>query len=139
MNKYMIEKKALPENIESLSNFSDLSLRKFGMPEDKLQELLMALDEAITNIVMYSYGKEKEKGNVKIIVGLEDECAVVEVIDQGKKFDPTLCPEPDLNVPLEERQAGGMGVQLIRKLTDSMRYYNIEGSNHFILTKKIGG
>lgn len=137
MSECMVEKKALAENIESLSNFSELALRKFEIPEDRRQELLMALDEAITNIVMHSYGEEK--GNIKIVIREEGKCVEVELIDSGKLFDPTRYPEPDLNVPLEERQAGGMGVPLIRKLTDGMKYYHRDGNNHFILTKNIGG
>lgn len=137
MSECIIEKKALAENIEELSSFSDLALKEFNVPENSRQELMMALDEAITNIVIHGYsGKE---GNVRIVIGRENDCVTVELIDSGKKFDPSSHPDPDLNVPIEERKAGGMGVLLMRKFTDGMKYYYKDGNNHFILTKKIRG
>ncbi|OGV58598.1 MAG: hypothetical protein A2X45_01705 [Lentisphaerae bacterium GWF2_50_93] len=137
MNECIIERKALPENIEEMSTLSDLALQKFNIPENSRQELLMALDEAITNIILHGYsGKE---GSVKIIIGREIDRVAVELVDSGVKFDPTMQPEPDLNVPIDERKAGGMGVPLMRKFTDEMRYYHRDGANHFILIKKTGG
>ena len=136
MSECIIEKRALAGNIEELSTLSDLALKKFNIPENSRQELMMALDEAITNIVLHGYSAKK--GDIRIVIGRENDYVSVELIDSGKKFNPTRHPEPDVNVPIEERKAGGMGVQLMRKFTDGMRYHHNDGKNHFILTKKIG-
>ena len=136
MSECIIEKKAITDNIEELSTLSDLALQKFNIPENKRQELMMALDEAITNIVLHGYsGKD---GDIKIVIARKNEYVTVELVDSGRVFDPTTFPEPDLNVPIEERKIGGMGVLLIRKFTDGMEYYHSNGINHFILTKKTG-
>jgi len=137
MSKCIIEKKVLPADIEEMSNLSDLALKKLDIPETARQELMMALDEAITNIVLHGYSGKK--GNVKIIIDRVNDCVTVELIDSGVKFDPTRYPELDVNVPIEERKAGGMGVELVRKFTDETRYYHRDGANHFILIKKTGG
>jgi anti-sigma regulatory factor (Ser/Thr protein kinase) len=136
MSDCMIEKTASPENIECFGLFSEKALRQFKLPEEKLQELLMALDEAVTNISMHAYGDPK--GSLKIVVSGDADEVSVELIDNGKAFDPTKFPEHDLNVPIEERQVGGMGVQLMKKLSDGMRYFRKDNQNHFILTKKTG-
>jgi serine/threonine-protein kinase RsbW len=134
MERCVIEKKALAPNIEALSSFADESLRKSGLSDDRRQELMMALDEAITNVVMHSYGRRK--GNLRIEIRSDGDAVEVELTDQGKAFDPTAYPEPDLNIPLEERRAGGMGVPLMKRLADGLKYYRENGRNHFILRKK---
>ncbi len=132
----MIEGRALAESIEGLSNGVELELRGLGVPEERLQELLMAVDEAITNIVMYGY--DGERGDIRISTRLENDCVAVEIVDGGREFDPTKHPAPKLDVPLEERQIGGMGVQLMRRMTDGMEYHRKDGFNHFILRKRTG-
>ena len=136
MSECIIEKKAIAENIEELSSLSDLALQKLNIPENSRQELMMALDEAITNIVIHGYSLKE--GDIRIVIGRKNEYVTVELVDSGKEFDPTTYPEPDLNVPIEERKVGGMGVPLIRKFTDGIEYHSCNGINHFILTKKIG-
>jgi len=136
MSECIIEKKAIAENIEELSSLSDLALQKLNIPENSRQELMMALDEAITNIVIHGYSLKE--GDIRIVIGRKNEYVTVELVDSGRKFDPTTYPEPDLNVPIEERKVGGMGVPLIRKFTDGIEYHSSNGINHFILTKKIG-
>ncbi len=137
MNEFSFEKKATVEDIEELSNLSDEALKKLDIPETARQELLMALDEAITNTVLHGYSGKG--GLVKIVIRRKDDLVTLELIDGGKKFDPTRYPEPNLNVPIEERQIGGMGVPLIKKLTDGMEYHYVDAENHLILFKKTGG
>lgn len=136
MNEYVIEKTATDQNIRVLSDFAENALRDLHIPENPRQELIMAMDEAVTNIVSYAYGAEK--GKIRLEIGHEGECLKLEIVDQGKEFDPTTHPEPDLNVPIEDRPAGGMGIELARKLTDRMRYFRENGDNHLVLIKKIG-
>lgn len=135
MNEFAVEKTALPENIETLSVFSEEKLRGMNFPENKIFELLMALDEAITNIVMYAY--EGEKGSIEIRIRPEDEFVAVELIDSGKAFDPTMQPEPNLEVPIEERRIGGMGIAIVKRFTEDIKYYRKNGKNHFIIKKRM--
>jgi anti-sigma regulatory factor (Ser/Thr protein kinase) len=137
MKNFEIDKPATMDNIEEISCFIDRSLAKLGLPENARQELMMAVDEAITNVIMYAYGAGT--GNIRVVVCGNADQVSVELIDGGKAFDPTKQPEPDLDVPIEERAIGGMGLPLMRGFTDSLRYFRKDESNHFILTKKIGG
>lgn len=132
----MVEGLATSGDIEALSNGVELELRGLGIPEERLQELLMAVDEAITNIVMYGY--DGEAGPIRITVKRGEGCVTVEIVDGGREFDPTKHPAPRLDVPLEERQIGGMGVQLMRRMTDGMEYRRKDGFNHFTLMKRTG-
>ncbi len=59
------------------------------------------------------------------------------VIDSGKEFDPTLQPDADVTLPLEERPVGGLGIFLIRRLMQKVEYRRIDGKNILTMVKTI--
>jgi anti-sigma regulatory factor (Ser/Thr protein kinase) len=54
---------------------------------------------------------------------------VIEVTDWGIPFDATALPDPDVTRPLEKRPVGGLGIYLIKKMTDEMSYTREDGQN----------
>ncbi len=110
--------------------------KKHCLPKKTVQEANLVLEEAIVNIINYAYETKREKHKIFIRFRIENEEIVLNIEDDGKPFDPLGTPEPDLNVPLEEREAGGFGIYLIRKLAKSVSYVRDGAKN--ILTVKIG-
>jgi serine/threonine-protein kinase RsbW len=82
--------------------------------------MVQAVDESVTNIIKHGYGGRD--GVVEVEVGRIGSLLVVRLRDNAPPFDPTRVPNPDLDVPLERRPLGGMGVYLTRELTDEVRY-----------------
>ena len=60
----------------------------------------------------------------------------VEVIDDGRAFDPTQHPAPDLTLPIEQRPIGGLGVHMMLKSMDRIEYQRKEGRNHLTLWRR---
>lgn len=107
-----------------------------GAPPVCLDDLVQAVDEAATNIVVHGYGDHG--GPIDIDARVDGERIVVELRDRAPAFDPTEVPEPDLSVPPLERRPGGMGLHLIRLATDSMTYRpRIGGGNILTLTRTL--
>lgn len=76
-------------------------------------------------------------GFIEVEVGFDDDALVVYLRDQAPAFDPFQVPPPDTSLPLEQRAPGGMGILMIRQLTDEMTYRMTEdGSNDLILVKR---
>lgn len=101
-------------------------------------KLQLALDESLTNVVMYAYPDQK---NMPILLEADvDETEgkrvlVFRLIDQGIPFDPLAsAPEVDVTLSAEERQIGGLGIFLVRQMMDEVTYLRNEGKN--ILTMK---
>ena len=96
--------------------------------------LMMAVDEAATNIIMYSGS-----------VGIKIECrvyrdrAVVLLRDRGVAFDPLEAPAPEVDRPLEEREVGGLGIFFVRNLTDGAEYRREGDENLLTLTVRHRG
>ncbi len=83
-----------------------------------LYSLELLLYEACSNVIKHAY-KDQEVGKLRIRLWFEPTSVVIEVIDFGRGFDPSSIPEPDLKDPPE----GGMGLYLIKKLSDRFSYF----------------
>jgi serine/threonine-protein kinase RsbW len=106
----------------------------YGGTQRAADDLIQAADELSANIILHGY--QGQPGEIEIIVRPEGEGVAVILRDRAPHFDPASIREPDLNTPLEERQIGGLGIFLSRKLTDEMRYQALpEGGNELTLVK----
>ena len=111
----------------------DTFCRAEGLPADAIWPLRVALDEIVTNIVTHGGGGRT------IDISFRREAAGVEVViaDDGPPFDPLANPEPDVTLPLEARQPGGLGIVFVKSLMDEVRYERKAG-NVLTLWKRIG-
>ena len=107
--------------------------RQENWPSDLVFKIDLVLDELATNIVKYG-GKVSE---IEISLSSEVEAVTIEITDDGRPFDPLNdVAEPDLDSPLNERRAGGLGVHLVRSMMDELHYRREQGKNHLALTKR---
>ena len=83
----------------------------------------LAIEELFTNMVKYGGGSTAD---VRIEIGRIDRGVEVTLIDYDvERFDVTATPDVDVNLPIEQRKPGGLGLHLIRRLLDSLEYdYN---------------
>lgn len=116
-------------------------LQQFGLwhdvPEHELFVLKLSLDELVTNIVTHA---KKEIPKVReIILRLQINKAEVmaEIEDDGIPFNPLDHPLPDLESSLEDRDSGGLGIVLARRLLDQIRYSRVGSKNVITLTKRV--
>ena len=137
MNVLSLKKEALRDNLEELFAFVEQALTNLNMPAPDRNKMMMALDEVMTNVVLYAY-PEDQRGTVGISIFRNDNTITAEIVDHGKPFDPTAHPAPDITLPIEQRPIGGLGIHLMRNLVTSLRYYREQGENHLVLTTSRG-
>ena len=105
-------------------------------PETCESDLVQAVDEAATNIVLHGY--ERRGGAIDVDARLVDDHIVIVLSDTAPTFDPTTVPEPDLSVPALRRHPGGMGIHLIRLATDSIAHRPRRGGGNILtLTRSL--
>lgn len=128
-------------SLEALSEISDFVVqeaRAAGMDDHAVWEVQLAVDEAATNIILHAYGDHDLEGPVVVRTELKDGEFVVYLRDNGARFDPAAVPKPDLTSPVEERQTGGLGLYLMRKLMDRVDFeFESSGSNMLTMAKRI--
>jgi anti-sigma regulatory factor (Ser/Thr protein kinase) len=98
----------------------------------------LAIEELVTNAMKYGYDDANEHV-VEIKLALEHGGLVVTVTDDGRPFNPLTWPEPDTRLPLEDRLIGGLGVHLLRKMSDEMEYVRDGNKNRLTLRKALRG
>ena len=126
--------KAGRADLADIREFVKRASLDFGGAEDPVAELVLAVNEATTNIVTYGYGSGA--GYIDISVAAVGRDIVVTLIDQSPAFDPNRIPTPDIAVPLELRRPGGLGIHLMRSFTDEMVYERKSGLNVLTLRKR---
>lgn len=118
------------EIIEALMSSPD-------MPDDEglLFKIRLCIEEAVENIVNYAYSK----GEGWIIASTQriGDNVVISLRDAGIPFDPLAAPDPDITLPAEARQIGGLGIFLCKQMMDAVRYEYTDGCNVFTMEKKI--
>jgi serine/threonine-protein kinase RsbW len=129
----------LPAVAASLPRFQaalDQICTRAGLADDLRNDLQVVLDEVCSNVFRHAY--TAPGGALRLIVCRRPDAIELTFIDQGQAFDPLSAPAPDLTLPLEERPLGGLGIHLVRQLTDrqSYRHSPVEG-NRLSLTKLV--
>ena len=90
----------------------------------------------MTNVILYAY-PPKIDGTVDIDATIRKDSLQFVITDKGSPFDPTVVPEADTTLGVEDRPIGGLGIYLVRKLMDSVEYEYTDGKNILTLTKKL--
>ncbi len=108
------------ENLEMISNFLHKWAKKASLSTHSENELLLAVEEVYVNIVKYAY--PESLGKVTIHCCMDEDNLILQIKDEGISFNPLELPEPHLISCLEERKVGGLGVFLMRRFVDNVKY-----------------
>lgn len=125
------------KNLAIISDFVVDYATRLGFQERGVQAVQMAVDEACTNIIEHAYGGEG-KGDIELLCQQHQQGIKVVIKDTGNPFNPDSVNPPDLEAPLEERDIGGLGLFLMRKLMDDVHFSFESGGNTLVMIKKRG-
>jgi serine/threonine-protein kinase RsbW len=96
----------------------------------------LAIEELVTNSIKYGYDDGGEHV-IDITISLTSEALTMVVVDDGRAFNPLELPPPDTLTPIENRPIGGLGLHLLRQLSDDMQYERRDSTNRLTLTKRL--
>jgi len=123
------------DSLKDISEFARQAAEASGFDEDTVYQVQLAVDEACSNIIEHAYGGEGH-GDIECTCRAEPSGLTVTLRDKGRPFDPTSVPEPSLHTDLQDRQMGGLGVYLIRKLMDEVHFKCTDSGNVLTLVKR---
>ncbi len=122
------------ESLALISIFVRKAAKSAGLDDQAVYAVELAVDEACSNIIEHAYGKE-DLGDIRCACKVTEMGLKVVLRDNGAPFDPDSVPEVDTDLPLEQRQPGGAGVFLMRKVMDEVIYEFKKGENILTLIK----
>ena len=103
-----------------------------GIKGEAVYAANLAIEEMVTNILNYGYD-DTMAHEILLRVEVLPQRLLLMIEDDGHEFNPLNAPEPDVNLPIERRTPGGLGIHLVRKLADEMRYERRDGRNRLII------
>ncbi len=122
---------------ENLPNVIEFVTKKLGENANSklVLELELICEEVFINICNYAYGENVGKAEIEVCKFPDS--IVVKFIDSGKSFNPLETAKPNIHAPLEERNIGGLGIFMTKKLSDTLSYERTNGKNILTITKKL--
>jgi anti-sigma regulatory factor (Ser/Thr protein kinase) len=122
---------AVLDHLDRLLEWVETLLTAHSCPAKTCRQLTMATEEIFVNIAHYAYpGKT---GEVTVRAGRAGTAFVLQYEDEGEAFDPLQWPSPDTKAEIKDRGVGGLGIYLIRQLTDQAVYARLEGKNQLTI------
>jgi anti-sigma regulatory factor (Ser/Thr protein kinase) len=123
---------AIGQGIEGFDRFAT----ETNIPTSIGRKAKTALDDVLNNVVSYAFEGEEDH-EIRVSLEFEGGSLTVIVADDGIPFDPLAQSEPQTDQPLEERMIGGLGIHLVRNLTDELRYRRESDSNVLTMVFKV--
>jgi serine/threonine-protein kinase RsbW len=108
-------------NLEQICDYVSHFAKEAGLDEAETYAVELAVDEASTNIIEHGYGQECPSRIDITCEVIEDGLKVV-IYDDADPFNPSTVPEPEINVSLDEIKPRGLGIFLMRKMMDEVKY-----------------
>ena len=135
--KTRLEVEANLENLSVISSVVSEAMKRINIDAAIIRSVLLAVDEACTNIVFYAY--PERKGFIRLACWLNHGDFVVRIEDTGTPFDPCSVSPPELDVGLEERKVGGLGIHFMRRFMDKISYRrDVKTGNQLTMRKHVG-
>ena len=124
------------KQISLLAEFIETIAKEKQLDESLAMNLNLALEEAVTNVILYAYPKDTD-GLVDVDAILKEHSLEFIITDSGVPFEPTAAPEVDITLSADERPIGGLGIFMVRKLMDEVHYQRHNDKNVLKMTKNI--
>lgn len=124
------------DEIGTLAEFIEELGAELSLSMETTMHINLALEEAVSNIIMYAYPQE-EAHDIILKASATESQLIFLLTDNGLSFDPTSAPEVNLDIPAEERQIGGLGIFLIRRIMNEVTYQRLDGENHLTMKKNL--
>ncbi|APF17399.1 putative anti-sigma regulatory factor, serine/threonine protein kinase [Caldithrix abyssi DSM 13497] len=119
--RFRLQITASTDNLQTIRHFIHELVQKAGFSAEQIDQIELAVDEACTNVIKHAYRFDATKP-IDLEIIIDDQKAEIIVTDYGSGFDPEKLPEPDLNHSLKKGRAGGLGIHLMKKVMDDVRF-----------------
>lgn len=126
---------AAVDNLPQVMGFLEQCLEEADCPLKAQMQISVAAEEIFVNIAHYAYAPETGEATVRVEITDDPPAASITFLDRGLPFDPLAKPDPDVSLSAEARDIGGLGIYMVKKSMDDVRYAYRDGQNILTLIK----
>lgn len=125
---------AIENNMDRMGEVAEAAesfLLESGVTQQTVFKVLLAIEELVTNSIKYAYDDPGlHKINISISLQGDNRNRIeLFIVDDGHPFDPADAPVPDLDIAPEDREIGGLGLHLVRQISQGLQYTRINNQN----------
>ena len=125
------------DNLLGARDFIRQSLKKHVASDVMLNEIVLALDEMCSNLMIHAHQCDPDH-MLDLVIKIEPKGNVVfEIMDDGTIFDINAFDEPSLDNLISVKRKGGLGIRLVKTIMDNIEYFTRDGRNVCRLTKRV--
>lgn len=125
------------ENLKGVRDFIRGTLKGKGVPDLKISEMVLALDEMCSNLMIHAHQCNPDELFELNIRFKNSDTVIFEIIDDRSVFDINQFDEPGIDNLVHEKRKGGLGIRLVKTIMDKIEYEEQEGKNICRLTKNV--
>ena len=138
-----MEELRVEANVENLSKvlaFVDDQLEMAECPMKAKIQIDIAVEEIFVNIAHYAYAPGTGDALIRVRISEEPAKVLIDFEDSGIPYNPLEKADPDVTLNVQEREIGGLGIFMVKKIVDEIRYEYADGKNRLTLGKllKVG-
>lgn len=125
------------DQLDYVLQFINSELNEYGCPEKERLQIAIAVEEIYVNIAQYAYAPNVGTAIIRFSAEHEPLRFTIQFMDGGKPYNPLAKSDPDITLDAEERGIGGLGVFIVKKNMDNVRYEYMNGKNIFTISKNV--
>ena len=133
--KKRLSVKSTTDNLSRIRGFIKQLSAQAGFDDSTTNKIALATDEACTNIMKHAY-KYSKVGKININASYTNKKLRISITDQGSHFNSSKVPEPDLQKYYNEKRVGGLGIFLMKKLMDEVKYSQTPSNRNKVILIK---
>lgn len=125
------------DRLQEVLAFVDEQLEAADCPMRAQMQIDVAVEEIYVNIASYAYAPAVGPATIQLEMVESPRAVEITFIDAGIPFDPVARPDPDVTLSAEERQIGGLGIYMVKKSMDDVKYVRQNDMNVLTVSKKL--
>ncbi len=126
---------AKTEQLDDAIAFVEAELEKIDCPMKSVMQITVCVEEMFVNVASYAY--EGQPGEIELSVDDTNDTVTLTLTDEGIPFDPLAKEDPDITLSADERSIGGLGIFMVKKSMNEVRYERKNNRNIFTMVKHI--
>ena len=127
----------LSSNATEIAELFDLVAgwaKPLGVGQRTINYLILILDELVANIATHAYGGHGE-GRIEIVASYDGASVCVTLRDHGPPFDPSQQAPANVELDMDDREIGGLGIHFVRRIADQLSYRRDGDVNEIVFCK----
>ncbi len=124
------------ERLNDVRQFVAQAARVCGFTDADVNNIMLAVDEACTNIIKHAYNYAPDE-SIEVNVRMHGGEFEIVIADRGKNFNPDSVPPPDMKEYMSQYRRGGLGLYLMKKIMDTVDFQFKANRNILRMTKQL--